>query len=114
MRVFYKFPMNNDCVFCKIIAGQIPTGIEYEDEFCISFHDINPRAKVHLLVIPKKHIPTMNDLVEDDEKILGRMMNVASKIAKKFKMLSYRLLISVGKEAGQEVFHIHLHVMSPR
>jgi len=105
--------MDKDCVFCKISAKEIPAKIEYEDEYCLSFPDINPRAKTHLLVIPKKHIPTINDLEDGDEKITGRMLTVAKKVAAKFNMPSYRLLISVGKEAGQEVFHLHLHVMSP-
>lgn len=103
-----------DCIFCKIVAKEIPTKLEYEDELCISFHDINPRAKVHLLVVSTKHIGTLNDMEPADEKILGRMMKVAKDMAQKFNMPSYRLLMSVGKEAGQEVFHIHLHVMSPR
>ena len=106
--------MKNDCIFCKIVAKEIAAKMEYEDEFCVSFHDINPRAKTHLLVIPKKHIPTLNDLDEGDEKIMGRMLNVARKMAAKYNMPSYRLLISVGKDAGQEVFHLHMHVMSPR
>ncbi len=106
--------MNEDCIFCKIVAKEIPVKIEYEDEFCMSFPDINPRAKTHLLVIPKKHIPTVNDLEDGDEVITGRMLTVAKKIAKKSGMENYRLLISVGKEAGQEVFHLHMHVMSPR
>lgn len=106
--------MDKDCVFCKIAAKEIPAKIEYEDDYCLAFPDINPRAKTHLLVIPKKHIPTINDLEDGDERITGRMLTVAKKVAAKFTMPSYRLLISVGKEAGQEVFHLHLHVMSPR
>ena len=106
--------MNNDCVFCKIVAKEIPAKIEYEDEYCVSFRDINPRAETHLLVIPKKHIATLNDLEEGDEKITGRMLGAAKTLAARFNMPSYRLLISVGKEAGQEVFHLHMHVMSPR
>jgi len=105
--------MDNDCIFCKIIAGQIPAKTVYEDDLCISFHDINPRAKIHLLVIPKKHIATLNDLEEGDEKIMGGLLFAAKKVAAKLEMPSYKLLMSVGKPAGQEVFHIHLHVMSP-
>jgi len=105
--------MNTDCIFCKIVAKEIPTKLEYEDDFCVSFHDIRPRAKVHLLVIPKKHIATLNDMEDGDEKIAGRMMLIAKKVAQKNNMQSYRLALSVGKEAGQEVFHLHMHVMSP-
>ena len=103
-----------DCIFCKIVAKEIPSKLEYEDDLCIAFHDINPRAKTHLLVIPKKHISTLNDIETTDEPTLGRLMKVAKDLAQKFNMPSYRLLMSVGKEAGQEVLHMHLHVMSPR
>jgi histidine triad (HIT) family protein len=105
--------MNEDCIFCKIANKEIPAKIEYEDDFCISFHDINPRAAVHLLVIPKKHIPTLKDLEPEDEKIAGKLIMAAQKVAKKLNLESYKQLKSVGKAAGQEVFHIHLHVMSP-
>jgi len=101
-----------DCVFCKIVAKQIPSKLEHEDDLCIAFHDINPRAKNHLVIIPKKHIATMKDITADDEATLGRMMKVASDLAKKFNLEDYRLLISTGKGAGQEVFHVHLHLMS--
>jgi|WetSurMetagenome_2_1015567.scaffolds.fasta_scaffold850648_1 histidine triad (HIT) family protein len=103
----------DDCVFCKIIAKEIPAKIEYEDDLCISFHDINPRAKVHLLVIPKKHISTIKDLKPEDEQIAGRLLEVAREVAARHNLDAYRLLISVGKAAGQEVFHVHMHVMSP-
>lgn len=102
----------DDCIFCKIVAKQIPSKLEHEDEFCVAFHDINPRSKKHLLIIPKKHIATMKDIVPDDEPILGRMMTVASDLAKKHGMEDYKLMISTGRGAGQEVFHVHLHLMS--
>lgn len=102
----------SDCVFCKIVAGEIPSKAEHDDALCMAFHDINPRAKKHLLIIPKKHIATMKDVSSDDEATLGRMLLVASDLAKKHAMNDYRLLISTGKGAGQEVFHIHLHLMS--
>jgi len=102
-----------DCIFCKIISKEIPPNkLEYEDDLCMAFHDINPRSKKHILIIPKKHIPTMKDVIADDEITLGRMMMVASNLAKKHEMNDYRLLISTGKTAGQEVFHVHLHLMS--
>ncbi len=102
----------NDCIFCKIVAKEIPSKNEYEDDLCMVFHDINPRAKTHLLIIPKKHLPTMKDVTADDEITLGRMMRVASDIGKKFELENYRLMISTGKGAGQEVFHVHMHLMS--
>lgn len=107
-----KLRMPNDCVFCKIVAKEIPSKVEHEDEHCLAFHDINPRAKTHLLIIPKKHIATMKDVEESDEALLGRMMKLSSDLAKKFNLEDYKLLISTGKGAGQEVFHLHLHLMS--
>lgn len=104
--------MGDKCIFCKIIDKEVPSKIEFEDDKCFAFHDINPRAKTHLLVIPKKHIPTLKDMANEDEPIMGRMFSVARDMAKKFNLEDYRLLMSVGRKAGQEVFHIHLHVMS--
>ncbi len=104
--------MLNDCVFCKIVNKEIPSKIEHDDDLCVCFHDINPRAKTHLLIIPKKHISTVKDLVPDDEKTMGRMIITASKMAARFGLEDYKLLVSVGKKAGQEVFHIHMHLMS--
>jgi histidine triad (HIT) family protein len=101
------------CIFCKIINKEIPTNkLEHEDNLCMAFHDINPRAKIHLLIIPKKHISSMKEVEISDEIILGRMLTVASNLAKKHKLDDYKLLMSTGKKAGQEVFHIHLHLMS--
>lgn len=104
--------MAADCVFCKIIAKEIPGKIEHQDELCTVFHDINPRAQTHLLIIPNKHIPTVKDLEDADEKIMGHLFRIARDMGKKFNLEDYRLLISVGKKAGQEIFHIHLHLMS--
>ena len=98
---------------CKIADKQIPTKILLENQYCLAFNDIKPRAKIHVLVIPKKHIPTVNDLTPEDEIIMGNMLLIAKDITKKLNLLSYKLLISVGKEAGQEIFHIHMHIMSP-
>ena len=101
----------HDCIFCKIIAKEVPSKIEHEDELCVVFHDVNPKARVHLLIVPKKHIATLKELEENDEELVGRMMKVAQKMGEKFDLPSYKLLMNVGKEAGQVVFHIHLHVM---
>ncbi len=100
------------CIFCKIVAKEIPSKLEYEDDLCIAFHDINPRARVHLLVIPKKHISTLKDMQNLDEPAFGRMMMTARDLAKKFNLEDYKLMMSVGKNAGQEVFHVHLHLLS--
>lgn len=102
----------DQCIFCKIISKEIPSKLEHEDDLCVAFHDIHPRSRVHLLVLPKRHIETLKDMETADEKTLGRMMKVASDLAKKFNLEDYKLLMSVGKKAGQEIFHAHLHVMS--
>lgn len=104
--------MDSDCIFCKIIAKQIPCKLEHEDDLCMAFHDINPRAKTHLLVIPKKHIATIKDMADSDELTMGRIIKVARDLGKKFNLENYKLQISVGKAAGQEVFHVHLHLTS--
>lgn len=101
-----------DCIFCKIVAKQIPSKLEHEDDLCMAFHDIHPRAKTHLLIIPKKHLSSMKDVTADDEPVLGRMLSTASNLAKKFQLEDYKLQISTGRAAGQEVFHVHLHLMS--
>ena len=76
----------DDCIFCKIILKQIPSKLEYEDDVCMAFHDINPRAKTHLIIIPKKHIATMKDIGVEDEMLFGRMLKTASDLAKKFSL----------------------------
>lgn len=104
--------MNPDCIFCKIVAKQIPSKMEHEDDLCLAFHDINPRAKTHLLIIPKRHFDTVKEMADSDELAMGRMFIVARDLGKKFNLENYKLQISVGKEAGQEIFHVHLHLMS--
>ncbi|MBU1954105.1 histidine triad nucleotide-binding protein [Patescibacteria group bacterium] len=104
--------MESGCIFCKIANKEIPCQLEYEDEFCMAFPDIRPRAKTHILIIPKKHIPTVNELADEDEKTMGRIMITARNIARKYNLEHYKLLISVGEKGGQEIFHLHLHLMS--
>ena len=103
---------DQSCIFCRIVSKQIPSEILYEDELCMIFPDINPAAKTHLLIIPKKHIPTIADLTPEDEKLVGYMVGKARDIAKEKGIDGYQLLYRVGKGGGQEVFHIHLHLMS--
>lgn len=79
---------------------------------CLAFHDINPKANTHLLIIPKKHLATVKDMADSDELTMGRMIKVARDLGKKFNLENYKLQISVGKEAGQEIFHVHLHLTS--
>lgn len=103
-----------DCIFCKIIKKEIPSENVFENEEILAFKDLHPKSKTHLLIIPKKHIPTINDLNEDeeDEVLVGKMMLVARDLAKKKKLSGYKLQFNVGKSGGQEVFHIHLHLIS--
>ena len=106
----------DDCLFCKIINKEIPSEPVYEDDEIIAFNDIHPQAKTHILIVPKKHISTVNDLNEDekDELLVGKMMLVARDIAKKKKLSGYKLQFNVGASAGQIIFHIHLHLLSNR
>jgi len=102
----------SDCIFCKIISKDIPTDLLYEDDVCVIFPDIKPIAKTHLLIISKKHIPTIADMEDGDEKIVGHMVKQAKEIAKEKGLTGYKLQFNVGKDGGQEVFHIHLHLIS--
>ncbi|MFH0820579.1 MAG: histidine triad nucleotide-binding protein [Candidatus Peregrinibacteria bacterium] len=104
----------SDCIFCKIIQKQIPSAFVYENEDLVALNDLYPKAKTHLLIIPKKHIPTIMDLKENeqDELLVGKMMLAARDIAKEKGLPGYRLSFNVGKAGGQEIFHIHLHLMS--
>lgn len=103
--------MAEDCIFCKIIDKKIPSETVHEDEKCVAFKDINPKARVHVLVCPRKHIPTIADLEEGDEKVIGHLVKIAKELAFKNNCKGYQLLFNVGKEAGQIVFHVHLHLM---
>lgn len=102
-----------DCIFCKIIKAEIPTEIIYQDEQIIVFKDINPKAPVHLLIVPKKHLPSVNDLEEEDIQLIGKLVLVAKKMAKEQKVAKpgYRLIINSGPDSGQIVDHIHLHLL---
>ena len=103
-----------DCLFCKIIKKEIPSEIVHEYDELVIFKDINPKAKHHLLIVPKKHIDTIKDLKEEDadEILVGKMFLAARNIAKELELDGYQLLFNVGKSAGQIIFHIHLHLMS--
>lgn len=102
-----------DCLFCKIIEGSIPSKKVYENEHVLAFHDIEPQAKVHVLIIPKKHIATMNDLQEKDAGLIGEIHLAAQHIAKELGITDtgYRLINNCNKDAGQVVFHIHYHLL---
>jgi histidine triad (HIT) family protein len=108
--------MSEDCLFCKIANGEIPADLVYEDDKVLAFRDINPQAPVHILVIPRKHINTINDVTSEDESLLGYMMLIAAKIAKDNEVdeSGYRLIFNCNEQGGQTVFHIHLHLLAGR
>ena len=103
-------------IFKKIIDKEIPADIVYEDEFCLAFRDIDPKAPVHILIIPKKEIPSMADVSEVDKELLGHLYLVASKVAKDegVSESGYRLVINTNPEGGQEVYHLHIHLLGGR
>jgi histidine triad (HIT) family protein len=105
-----------DCIFCQIASGQIPADIIYQDRAIIAFRDINPQAPVHLLLIPKRHIPSLNQLKEGDLPVISRMVAVASKLARDEGVADkgYRLAINCGPEGGQLVPHLHMHLIGGR
>jgi len=101
-----------DCIFCKIINKEVSSEMLYENGEVIVIKDVNPKAPVHLLIIPKKHIPSVNDLKEEDNKLVGSLILTAKRMAKEKGLKGYKLLINVGKEEGQIIDHIHLHLLS--
>ncbi len=101
-----------DCIFCKIINKEKPSDFVYENDKLIVIKDINPKAPIHLLIIPKKHIHSVNHFEEGDKELIGEMILCAKKIAKEKNLAGYKLLINVGREAGQIVDHIHMHLLS--
>jgi histidine triad (HIT) family protein len=104
------------CLFCKIIAREIPASIVYEDDLVLAFNDINPQAPTHVLVVPKRHIATLNDLEPGDDSIVGELVRRAATIAKErgIAVGGFRTVFNTNREAGQTVFHIHLHLLGGR
>lgn len=104
-----------DCLFCKLVAGDIPARKIYEDEHVLAFHDIAPQAPVHFLVIPKKHIATLNDLQEDDTHLAGHILFTAQRLAKELGCdEGFRVVMNCNEMGGQTVYHIHMHVLGQR
>jgi histidine triad (HIT) family protein len=100
-----------NCIFCKIVAGQIPSRKAYEDEELLAFHDIHPWAPVHLLIIPKVHVATLADVSSEHERWLGRLMLLAPKLMREHGVTNgFRTVINTGQDGGQEVYHLHMHV----
>ncbi len=106
----------SECLFCKIKDGLIPAKVIHRDELTLAFEDINPQAPLHALVVPLKHIPTINDIGPDDREVVGQLYRAAAKIAKErgFGDSGYRTVMNCGRNAGQTVFHLHLHVLAGR
>ena len=102
-----------DCVFCKIINKEIDAKVRYEDEALLAFDDINPKTPIHIVIIPKKHIATLNDIDEEKTLLVGKMMRGAQTIAKQLGIAEdgYRVIMNCNRQGGQEVFHIHLHLL---
>lgn len=101
-----------NCVFCKIVAGQIPSKKAHEDEHLLAFHDINPWAPVHLLIIPKQHIAMLSDVGDEHAELMGHMLTLAPKLMKQLGVTNgFRTIVNTGKDGGQEVYHLHMHVI---
>lgn len=100
-----------DCIFCKIVAGEAPARIVYRDERVTAFQDVHPAAPVHILIVPNRHIATLNDLTPADESWSGHLLETARQIAAAQGLTGYRLVLNVGADGGQSVFHLHLHLL---
>ncbi len=104
--------LKDDCIFCKIIKGEIPSTKVYEDDKCLAFRDINPQTPVHILMVPKTHIACAADLTEADEALIGHIFTAIAKIAKDEHLdKGFRVITNSGKDAGQTVDHLHFHIM---
>jgi histidine triad (HIT) family protein len=105
-----------DCLFCKIIAGQIPSSKVYEDDAVFAFNDISPQAPTHILIVPRKHIDSMDTAAGEDKGLIGHLMLTAAKIARErgFSEGGYRIVVNTNADAGQTVFHLHVHLLAGR
>ena len=105
-----------DCLFCKIVDGQIPSAKVHEDDSVVAFRDVNPQAPLHVLVVPRTHVATLNDLQPEHDALVGSMFRVAAQIAKAhgYAERGYRTVFNCNRDAGQTVFHLHLHVLAGR
>jgi histidine triad (HIT) family protein len=104
-----------DTIFGRIIRGEIPARIEHDDDLCLAFHDVAPQAPTHVLVIPKKPIPSLAEAQDDDERLLGHLVLVATRLARKLGLGDgYRLVVNCGRDGGQSVDHLHVHLLGGR
>ena len=108
--------MSQDCIFCKISRGDIPTAFLHQDSQCIAIRDIHPKAPTHLLVIPQRHVTTLTGVAREDEPLVGHLLAVAGAVARQEGITEggYRLVVNQGPDAGQEVVHLHVHVLGGR
>lgn len=107
--------MSEDCLFCKIVAGEIPSEAVYQDEHVYAFRDINPVAPSHVLVVPRRHIAALDEVQDGDEDLLGRLLVASRKVAEQENLSNgYRVLTNTGPDSGQVVFHLHFHVIGGR
>ena len=104
----------SDCLFCKIVAGEIPSNKVYEDDTVYAFYDIDPQAPTHFLVIPKAHIGSCGEITAENSNVVARCFEVISKVTKELGLESYRVVSNIGEQAGQSVFHLHFHVLAGR
>lgn len=108
--------MKPDCIFCKIVAREIPADIVYSDEHVTAFRDLHPVAPTHILIVPNKHIPSNREVEEDDAPVLGRLFLTARRLAEEERIAvdGYRLILNTGPHGGQEIYHLHLHLIGGR
>ena len=106
----------SDCIFCKIIAGEIPAELIYEDDVCVAFNDISPQAPTHLLIIPREHFASLDKAPETHKETLGHLLLTGAKIAREkgFAEKGYRTVINTNEDGGQTVFHLHIHLLGGR
>ena len=104
----------SDCLFCKIIAGDIPSNKVYEDDLCFAFYDIAPQAPTHFLVIPKAHISSAAAVTPENSAVVAHIFEVIAQVTKSLGLESYRIVSNIGEQAGQSVFHLHFHVLGGR
>jgi histidine triad (HIT) family protein len=109
-------PSNDRCLFCRIASGEITARKVFEDDVAVAFHDINPQAPAHVLIVPRKHIPSLDEMTEADNAIVGAVLLRAAQIARDMQLTSdgYRVVVNTGEAAGQTVFHIHFHILGGR
>jgi histidine triad (HIT) family protein len=104
----------SDCVFCRIAQGQAPARVVYQDEDVTVFHDLHPQAPVHILLIPNHHVAGVSQVEAADEMVLGKLFSVSRRVAEELGVADYRLVVNNGRQAGQSVFHLHMHLLGGR